>query len=125
MIAEESQQVKRTGRARPRKEEPAPPSQTVYRLCIKIDVPSEEALSHWWHQESAFVLLTDICDHDAQVLKLYKEQHEVGGLKSPYFVGPVFLHSPCRVKAFAYVMLLALLLYSAFEHVIRTKISSG
>ncbi|MFC5404861.1 hypothetical protein [Cohnella soli] len=42
-------------------------------------------------------------------------------MKSPYFVGPVFLHSPRRVEAFAYVMLLALLLYSAFEHVIRTK----
>jgi len=60
-----------------------------------------------------------------EVLRLYKEQHEVEGrfrfLKSPYFVGPLFLHSPRRVEAFAYVMLLALLLYSAFEHVIRTK----
>lgn len=62
---------------------------------------------------------------DAQVLRLYKKQHEVEGrfrfLKSPYFVGSFYLHSPRRVEAFAYVMLLALLLYSAFEHAIRTK----
>ncbi len=128
-IAEESQAAKRTGRGRPPKEAPAPPSQTVYRLHLTIVAPSAEAQAHFLHQEASFVLLTDIRDDqrlpDAQVLRLYKEQHEVEGrfrfLKSPYFVGPVYLHTPRRVEAFAYVMLLALLLYSAFEHVIRTK----
>jgi transposase len=51
---------------------------------------------------------------NTQVLRLYKEQHEEEGrfrfLKSPYYVGPMFLHSPRRVEAFPYVMLLALLL---------------
>jgi transposase len=36
----------------------------------------------------------------------------------------MFLHSPRRVEAFAYVMLLALLLYCAFEHVIRSKMKN-
>lgn len=131
-VIEEIQQAKRSGRGRPRKDDPAPEGRTVYRLSVEITSPSEEARTNFLHRESAFVLVTDIRDDqrlpDIQVLRLYKEQHEVEGrfrfLKSPYFVGPMFLHSPKRVEAFAYVMLLALLLYSAFEHVIRTKMKN-
>ncbi|MFC5404860.1 hypothetical protein [Cohnella soli] len=71
VITEESQQAKRAGRGRPSKDAPEPPSQTVYRLHIEIVAPNEEALAHFRHQESAFVLLTDIRDDqrlpDAQV----------------------------------------------------------
>lgn len=60
---------------------------------------------------------------DEHVLRLYKGQAEVEGrfryLKSPYHVGPVLLQRPNRVKAFGYLMLLSLLLYSVCEFVLR------
>lgn len=42
-------------------------------------------------------------------------------MKSPYHVGPVFLHKPSRVKSFGYVMLLSLLVYTAFEYILREQ----
>lgn len=73
--------------------------------------------------------MTDIRDDarlpEESVLRLYKDQNEVEGrfryLKSPYHVGPVFLQRPSRVKAFGYVMLLSLLLYSVFEYILRQQ----
>lgn len=120
---------KRTSRGRPRKDEPAPRQITQYRVKITVGAPSEAAQQAWREKEATFVLMTDIRDDqsltDEQVLRLYKEQHEVEGrfryLKSPYHVGPIYLQRPSRVKAFGCLMLLSLLLYSAFEYVIRTQ----
>lgn len=125
-------QEKRTRRGRPRKDEPAPGMRTEYRLTVDIVAPSEEALQTWRERESTFVLITDIRDDqrvpDEQILRLYKDQHEVEArfrfLKSPYHVGPVFLQKPSRVKSFAYVMLMSLLLYSSFEYLLREKMAS-
>lgn len=120
------------GRGRPRKDAPVPDTRTQYRLAIEVVTPSEEALQAWREREATFVLITDIRDDqrvsDEQILRLYKEQHEVEArfryLKSPYHVGAVFLQKPSRVKAFAYVMLMSLLLYSAFEYLLRTKMAT-
>ena len=86
----------------------------------------------WREQEATFVLITDIRDSqrvsDTEILRLYKDQHEVDArfrfLKSPYHVGAVFLQKPSRVKAFAYVMLLSLLLYCSFEYLIRKQMAT-
>lgn len=76
--------------------------------------------------------MTDIRDDQRlpheQVLRLYKDQGEAVEarfrfLKSPYHVGPVFLQRPNRVKAFAYLMLLSLLLYSVFEYILRQQMA--
>ena len=52
-------------------------------------------------------------------------EHAVEGrfrfLKSPYHVGPIYLQKPSRVKAFGYLMLLSLLMYSTFEYIIRQQ----
>ncbi|WP_074951988.1 IS1634 family transposase [Alicyclobacillus macrosporangiidus] len=122
-------QEKRTRRGRPRKDEPAPPVVTRYRIQIEIEPPSEDVLQAWREQEATFVLITNIRDDqrlaDEAVLRLYKEQAEVEGrfryLKSPYHVGPIYLHRADRVKAFCYVMLMSLLLYSVFEYILREK----
>ncbi|MCL6445395.1 MAG: IS1634 family transposase [Alicyclobacillus sp.] len=122
---------KRTKRGRPRKDEPTPPLTTQYRVRVEIQPPSEETLQAWREREATFVLITNIRDEqrltNEAVLKLYKEQGEVEGrfryLKSPYHVWPIYLHRVDRVKAFSYVMLLSLLLYSAFEFIIRENMS--
>lgn len=131
-VTTEQVQEKRTHRGRPRKDEPAPGMRTQYRLQVEMESPKEEALQLWREREATFVLITDIRDDqrvsDEQVLRLYKDQHEVESrfryLKSPYHVGPIFLQKPSRVKAFAYVMLLSLLLYSTFEFLIREQMST-
>ncbi|WP_245629139.1 IS1634 family transposase [Alicyclobacillus shizuokensis] len=128
-VRAEQIQEKRTRRGRPRKDGPAPPVRTQYRVDVEILPPTEESVQVWREKEATFVLITDIrddqCVPDEQVLRLYKEQHEVETrfryLKSPYHVGPIFLHKPTRVKAFGFVMLLSLLLYSVLEYVIRER----
>lgn len=122
---------KRSRRGRPRKDEAVPDVVTQYRVAIEILPPIDETLEAWRQREATFVLMTDIRDEqrlpDEAVLRLYKEQGEVEGrfrhLKSPYHVGPIFLHRPERVHAFGYVMLLSLLLYSVFEYIIREKMA--
>lgn len=128
-VRAEQVQEKRARRGRPRKDEPAPPVHTQYRVDVEILPPPEERVQLWREKEATFVLITDIRDDqrvpDEQILRLYKEQHEVEArfryLKSPYHVGPIFLHKPTRVKAFGFVMLLSLLLYSVLEYIIREK----
>jgi len=131
VVSEEAQE-KRTRRGRPRKDAPTPGTRTQYRLTVEIVPPSDETLQTWRERESTFVLITDVRDSqrvaDEHILRLYKDQHEVEArfrfLKSPYNVGPLFLHKPSRVKTFAYIMLLSLLLYSAFEYLIRKQMST-
>jgi len=122
-------QEKYARRGRPRKDEAAPAMKTEYRVIVEVVKPTNEALQAWREQESTFVLMTDIRDDqslsDRMVLRLYKDQNEVDCrfryLKSPYHVGPIFLQRPSRVKAFGYLMLMSLLLYSAFEYSTRTE----
>ncbi|GGB52638.1 hypothetical protein F3157_11200 [Virgibacillus dakarensis] len=57
------------------------------------------------------------------MLKAYKEQQTVENrfrfLKNPYFIGRDFLEKPKREEAFAYVMMLSVMVYSVFECLIR------
>ncbi|MCJ7843622.1 transposase, partial [Lederbergia sp. NSJ-179] len=60
---------------------------------------------------------------DVDLLKAYKGQQTVENrfrfLKNPYFVGRIYLEKPKRVEAFAYVMMLSVMVYSVFEYLIR------
>ncbi len=124
-------QEKHARRGRPRKDEATPVIKTEYRVLVEVVAPTQEALPSWREQESTFVLMTDIRDDqslsDRMVLRLYKDQNEVECrfryLKSPYHVGPIFLQRPSRVKTFGYLMLLSLLLYSAFEDILREQMA--
>ena len=118
---------KRNQRGRPRQGEPPPPPITVYRNRIRI-LPQEEA--EWERivkREATFILITNIRDEERLpnegVIATYKEQHQVERrfrfLKSPYFVGPIFLKNKNRVEAFGYVMLMAVLVYSVIERLLR------
>jgi transposase len=126
-IVEESMIPKRPQRGRPKKNELKPDPIPVYRNIIQILPPSEETLEELRRKESTFILITSIRDDarlaDEEVLRAYKEQYQVEQrfrfLKSPYLVGPIYLHNKKRVKAFGYVMMMAVLLYSVLERLIR------
>jgi len=78
-----------------------------------------------------FVLITNVLDEqgmsNVDVLQAYKEQIEVEYrfrfLKSPYFVGPVYLQHTDRVEAFGCLMLMAVVLYATFEYMIRAQMA--
>ncbi|GGJ14503.1 hypothetical protein GCM10010885_24700 [Alicyclobacillus cellulosilyticus] len=77
----------------------------VYRNRVLIQDPAPEALAQ--AQQMASMFTNELDEQrlsNAEVLRAYKEQHEVEGrfrfLKSPYFVGPVYLQNPGRVESF-------------------------
>ncbi|MCL6443514.1 MAG: IS1634 family transposase [Alicyclobacillus sp.] len=128
---EEVQTLKRPTRGRPRKDAPPPQTCTVCRNRVSVHKPSPEAMEEARRTASMFVLITNVLDEqrlsNVDVLRIYKEQHEVEGrfrfLKSPYFVGPVYLQNNDRIEAFGCLMLLAMILYATFEFVIRAKMA--
>ncbi|MHB1394962.1 MAG: IS1634 family transposase [Clostridia bacterium] len=71
-----------------------------------------------------FVLCSnDIGISGTDLLVEYKTQDSVEKkfqqLKSPHFVNSIYLDSPTRVEAFAYLMLISILMLSIAEHVVR------
>lgn len=80
----------------------------IFRNHVVVHEPSPEALEEARRVASMFVLITNVRDEQSmsnvEVLRAYKEQHEVEYrfrfLKSPYFVGPIFLQNNDRVEAF-------------------------
>ncbi|QSO52802.1 IS1634 family transposase [Alicyclobacillus curvatus] len=125
---EEMEVLKRLTRGRPRKDAPAP-TRKVFRNIVTIHEPSPEALEEARRVASMFVLITNVLDEQTmsnlEVLQAYKEQIEVEYrfrfLKSPYFVGPVYLQNPDRVEALGCLMLMAVILYATFEYMIRVQ----
>lgn len=117
----------REKRGRPKKGEAPPPPVTVYTIKLIIHAPSEEQLKRLRQQASTFILMTNEMNEqelpDLELLKAYKGQQTVENrfrfLKNPYFIGRVFLEKPERVEAFAYVMMLSVMVYSVFEYLIR------
>ncbi|QSO46566.1 IS1634 family transposase [Alicyclobacillus mengziensis] len=127
---EEVETLKRPTRGRPRKDTPVP-TRKVFRNHVTIHEPSPEALEEARRVASMFVLITNVLDEQAmsnvEVLQAYKEQIEVEYrfrfLKSPYFVGPVYLQNPDRVEALACLMLMAVILYATFEYMVRVQMA--
>lgn len=104
----------------------APPTRTVYRVQITWGPRDEAAVQTELERRSTFVLITTLpADrYDARALLAeYKGQTSVEQrfrfLKDPAFVDAVFLKKPERIEALGYVMLMALLLFSAIERRVR------
>lgn len=117
---------KRTKRGRPRTDDEPTGLQTVYRLVVEPPVLDQEAVKTTYDLARTFVLISSVPADSADevtLLKHYKGQIRIENrfkfLKDPYYVGPVFLKKPERIRAFNYVMLLALLLYSLLERRVR------
>lgn len=81
-------------------------------------------------KESTFVLITSLLDEvkytDAAILAEYKEQNSIEQafrfLKSPVYLGLVFLKKPERVEALGYVFILVLLVATYLEHRVRKSL---
>jgi transposase len=124
-VSEEERRKKRDGPGRPPKDW-EPEYETVYRVEIEID--QKEGARELKHKmDSCFVLITSVTDReertDQEVLEEYKNQTKVetqfATLKDPKKVGPVYLNTPERIKALAYVFLLSLLVYSIIQYRVR------
>lgn len=127
IVTPKEQPGRRKKRGRPKKGEAAPPPVTVYTINLTIHPPSKEKWEQLRQQASTFILITNQMDgeklSDVDLLKAYKGQQTVENrfrfLKNPYFVGRIYLEKPKRVEAFAYVMMLSVMVYSLFEYLIR------
>lgn len=114
---EEVEALKRPTRGRPRKDTPVP-TRKVFRNHVTFHEPSPEALKEARRVASMFVLTTHALHEQAmshvEVLEAFKEpieaEYRFRFLKSPYFVGPVYLQNPDRVEALACLMLTAVIL---------------
>lgn len=77
--------------------------------------------------ESTFVLITSVMDREKypgwRILAEYKGQSSIEQafkfLKSPVYLGPVYLKKPERVEAMGYVFILVLLIASYLEYRVR------
>jgi len=117
-----NQEVKR-GPGRPSKKQKEDP-EYIYRIEISVK-RDKEAIEQTQQRLSCFILITNIMEgHTAyELLKEYKEQFNVETafkfLKSPIFVGGIYLKKPERVEALSYVFLIALLIFYILERRVR------
>ncbi len=119
--------VKR-GRGRPRNDEKV---QTLEKWVIDVSFTlSSDKVSKRQQSESRYVLATSILDKerlpDDEFLKVYKGQAGVESnfkwAKNPAAVAPIFLNNENRILALGFVYLVALMVYTLMERMIRKKL---
>jgi transposase len=113
-------------KGRPRKGE-QPTVNTSYHVSCVIGDIDEEFYEQMKKRESTFILIAKVKDKkkydDRGILLEYKRQISIETkfrfLKSPVYLGPVFLEKPERVEALGYVFMLVLLIASYLEYRVR------
>jgi len=111
---------------RPRKGEQPTVTVSYHASCVIGDI-QDEFYDQLKKKESTFILIADVKDkqryNDLGILLEYKQQISVENkfrfLKSPVYLGPVFLEKPERVHALGYVFMLVLLVASYLEYRVR------
>ena len=119
-------------RGRPRKGEPTV-EVTEFVVRGEIIAPRAERLEHENQLRGLLVLITNLNDQTAfparRLLEEYRDQGAVerkfAFLKDPAFVDGLFLHTPRRIEALAYVFVIACLLYSVFERRVRLQLQAS
>ncbi len=110
------------------------PQVTVsYRSICQIGELDAAVWEDMKRKESTFVLITNVQDkvayEDSRILLEYKKQISVENrfrfLKSPVFLGPVFLKNQERIKALGYVFILGLLLACYLEYRVRGSLKAN
>ncbi len=101
----------------------------VYQLVPTI-TEEQDAIQAHLIRECTFVLASNDTSLSAEeLLKEYKTQSQTEKkfqqLKSPQFVNAMFLDSPRRIEAFAYLMLMVILLLSVAEYVVRREMKKN
>lgn len=114
-------------RGRPPKDSTAVTQEYTYRLVWRIEENSslvEQAVK----KESTFVLASnDLNLSGARLLTEYRTQSSVEKkfqqLKSPHFVNALYLDKPSRIEALAYFILMAMMILSVAERVVRREMA--
>jgi transposase len=130
-IQERTRRVAPDGRrGRPRKDDPAHEI-TEYVITGQIEEPDPASLDRERSLLGLFVLITDLDRNDYPARRLLEEYRDQGSveqrfafLKDPCFVDGIFLKTPRRIEALAYVIVIACLLYSIFERRVRAKLQA-
>ena len=113
-------------KGRPRKGEQPTVSTSYHASCVIGDI-RKEFYDQLKRRESTFVLIAKVNDKkkydDLGILLEYKHQISIETkfrfIKSPVYLGPVFLDKPERVEALGYVFMLVLLIASYLEYRVR------
>jgi transposase len=113
-------------KGRPRKGEQPTVTACHHASCVIGDI-RDEFYDQLKKKESTFVLIANVKDRkkydDRGILLEYKNQISIETrfrfLKSPVYLGPVFLEKPERVEALGYVFMLVLLVASYLEYRVR------
>lgn len=113
-------------KGRPRKGEQPVVTACYHASCVIGEI-RDEFYEQLKRKESTFVLIANVKDKkkydDLGILLEYKNQGSIETrfrfLKSPVYLGPVFLEKPERVEALGYVFMLVLLVASYLEYRVR------
>jgi transposase len=116
-------------KGRPRKNEQPTVTASYHASCVIGDI-GKEFYDQLKKKESTFVLIANVKDKkkydDLGILLEYKHQSSIETkfrfLKSPVYLGPVFLEKPERVHALGYVFMLVLLIASYLEYRVRKEL---
>lgn len=125
-VVSETVREKRRRRGRPRKDEPVP-EHTVYRLRVRLQ-QREDRVEAWKRLAGTFVLITNAREPSArELLEAYKGQQTA--VEYPFRalkglpVSPVFVKTPHRVEALAWVLLMAYLVYAVMQYRVRQAVA--
>jgi transposase len=121
-----------SGKGRPRKGE-KPTISITYHCQCQIGELKPDYYEHLRQKESTFVLIANVKDKrkwdDRSILQEYKNQSSIENkfrfLKSPVYLGPVYLEKPNRVQALGYVFILVLLISSYLEYRVRKSLKEN
>ena len=121
-----------SGKGRPRKGE-EPTISITYQCQCRIGEMKPDYYEQLRQKESTFVLIANVRDKkkwdDRRILQEYKNQSSIENkfrfLKSPVYLGPVYLEKPSRVQAIGYVFILVLLISSYLEYRVRKSLKEN
>lgn len=121
-----------SGKGRPRKGE-QPEVSVAYQCQCQIGEMKPDYYEHLRQKESTFVLIANVRDRqnwdDRRILQEYKNQSSIETkfrfLKSPVYLGPVYLEKPNRIQAFGYVFIPVLLIASYLEYRVRKRLKKS
>jgi transposase len=117
-------------RGRPSKDAPV---REVQEFAVRgqIGVADPARVEAELRRRGSFVLITNLDAEEfpaRRLLEEYRNQTAVEQrfrfLKDPLFVDALYLHTPRRIEALAYVLVMACLVYSVFEHRVRTALAA-
>ncbi|MGI6625537.1 MAG: IS1634 family transposase [Limnochordia bacterium] len=116
------------GRGRPKKNQPDDEKNYIYRLLLSIEL-DEAGAAQKSKRNATFVLASNDLDLSAeQILAEYKTQSSVEKkfqqLKSPHFVNSLYLKKPERIEALVYIILIAMMVLSVVERVVRREMET-